>query len=111
MGFEAYIFRAVVVAYNSAGHTMVQPFVQQVQDMTSAFKPEPWSLAPKEKADWEFSISGVEYQHVGQLTTHPVYHDKCHAEGPGLHAYSNDRRGSHSYSVQTGRERVYQCLS
>ena len=66
---------------------MVKPFVQQVTDVTSAFKPE--SLVPEEDADLEFISSETELtqtcQQLGQLAARPVCHAKCHVEGPGLH--------------------------
>jgi tripartite motif-containing protein 2/3/tripartite motif-containing protein 71 len=65
---------------------MVKPFVQQVKDVTSTFKPE--SLAPEEDADLEFISSETELtrtcQQYGQITAYHVCHTKCHAEGPGL---------------------------
>ena len=64
---------------------MTQWFVQQIQDVVSAFKPE--SLAPEEQADLEF-LSHQEIMQAcntyGQVDTHPVCHVKCHTEGPGL---------------------------
>ena len=66
---------------------MVKPFLQQVKDMKSTFKPE--SLVPEEQVDLEFISSATELTQTchrfGQITTHPVCHTKCHAEGPGLH--------------------------
>ena len=67
---------------------MVKLFVQQVQDVTSTFKPE--SLVPGEEANLEFSSSQTvdlihTCQHFGQLTADAVCHAKCHAEGTGLH--------------------------
>ena len=65
---------------------MVKPFVQQVKDVTSTFKPE--SLAPEEDADLVFIGSETELtrtcQQYGQITACHVCHTKCHAEGPGL---------------------------
>jgi hypothetical protein len=65
---------------------MVKPFLQQVQDVTSTFKPE--CLVPKEDADLEFISSETELtrtcQQYGQITAYHVCHTKCHAEGPGL---------------------------
>ena len=65
---------------------MIKPFVQQVQDIVSTFKPE--SLAPEEQADFEFFSSQDEMMQAcntfGQVVAHPVCHAKCHAEGPGL---------------------------
>ena len=65
---------------------MVEPFVQQVQDVMSAFKPE--SLVPEEDADLEFISSETELtqtcQQYGQITACHVCHAKCHAEGPAL---------------------------
>ena len=65
---------------------MVKPFVQQVKDVTSTFKPE--FLAPEEDADLVFISSETELtracQQYGQITACHVCHAKCHAEGPGL---------------------------
>ena len=65
---------------------MTKPFVEQVQDVVSTFKPE--SLAPEEQADLEFFSSQDEMMQAcntfGQVVAHPVCHAKCHAEGPGL---------------------------
>ena len=66
---------------------MRKSFVQQVQDVTSSFKPE--SLVPEEEADLEFVSDQNEItqicQQFGQLIANPVCHAKCHAEGTGLH--------------------------
>ena len=66
---------------------MTKPFVQQVQDVTSAFKPQ--CLVPEEQADMEFTNSQTELtrtcQQFGQLAANPVCHAKCRAEGTGLH--------------------------
>ncbi|CAI8051308.1 E3 ubiquitin-protein ligase TRIM71 [Geodia barretti] len=63
---------------------MAKPFVQQVQDVTSSFKPE--SLEPEEQADLEFNCSQNELlqmcQQYGQVIANPVA--KCSAEGDGL---------------------------
>ena len=66
---------------------MTKPFVQQVQDVVSAFKSE--SLAPEEQADLKFLSERNEMMQAcntfGQVVIHPACHAKCHAEGPGLH--------------------------
>ena len=63
---------------------MANPFVQQVQDITSAIKPE--SLEPEEQADLEFNCSQNELlqmcQQYGQVIANPIA--KCSAEGDGL---------------------------
>ena len=89
---------------------MVKPFVQQVQDVTSAFKPE--SLFPEEEADLEFRTSETELtqtcQRFGDITACTVCHAKCHAEGPGLHAAMVGETTATVYIIdQEGRE--YQC--
>ena len=65
---------------------MTKPLVQQVQDVTSAFKPQ--CLVPEEQADMEFTNSQTELtqtcQQFGQLAANPVCHAKCCAEGTGL---------------------------
>ena len=65
---------------------MTKPFVQQVQDVTSAFEPQ--CLVPEEQADLEFTNSQTELtrtcQQFGQLAANPVCHAKCRAEGTGL---------------------------
>ena len=65
---------------------MTKPFVQQVQDVTSAFEPQ--CLVPEEQADLEFTNSQTELtqtcQQFGQITANPVCHAKCRAEGTGL---------------------------
>ena len=65
---------------------MTKPFVQQVQDVTSAFEPQ--CLVPEEQADLEFTNSQTELtrtcQQFGQLAANPVCHGKCRAEGTGL---------------------------
>ena len=66
---------------------MRKSFVQQVQDVTSSFKPE--SLVPEEQADLEFVSDQNEMtqicQQFGQLIAIHVCHAKCYAEGTGLH--------------------------
>ena len=65
---------------------MGKPFVQQVQDVTSSFKPK--SLEPEEEADMVFVSNQNELSRVcqqfGQVIANPVCHDKCSAEGDGL---------------------------
>ena len=62
---------------------MTAKFVQQVQDVTSAFEPK--CLVPEEAADLEFSSRETEMTKIchqfGQVSAHLV----CHAEGTGLH--------------------------
>ena len=66
---------------------MTAPFVQQVQDVTSAFEPK--CLVPEEQADMNFSSKQIEMTRIcqlfGQVDAHPVCHAQCHAEGTGLH--------------------------
>ena len=63
---------------------MANPFVQQVQDVTSSLKPE--SLQQEEQADLEFNCSQNELlqmcQQYGQVIANTV--GKCSAEGDGL---------------------------
>ena len=63
-----------------------KPFVQQVQEMTSSFKPE--SLKPGEEADLEIMSSQDElkqvFQEFGKVIANPVWHAKCSAEGDGV---------------------------
>ena len=65
---------------------MGKPFVQQVQDVTSSFKPK--SLEPEEAANLEFVSNQNELsrmcQQFGQVIANPVCHEKCNAEGDGL---------------------------
>ena len=65
---------------------MRKPFVQQVQDVTSSFKPE--SLEPEEAANLVFVSNQNELsqmcQQFGQVIASPVCHEKCSAEGDGL---------------------------
>ena len=67
---------------------MAEPFLQHVQDVTSAFKPE--CLEPEEQADLEFLSNHKELtqtcQQFGQVVANPVCHVKCRAEGAGVHA-------------------------
>ena len=89
---------------------MVKSFVQQVQDVTSAFKPE--SLFLEEKADLEFSISEAQLiqtcRHFGQLTTHPVHHSECHAEGTGLRVAMVGETATATVYVVDRKGREYQ---
>ena len=66
---------------------MTASFVQQVQDVTSAFEPK--CLVPEEAADLVFISRETEMTRIcqmfGQVDAHPVCHAQCHAEGTGLH--------------------------
>ena len=66
---------------------MAEPFLQHIQDVTSAFKPE--CLVPEEQADLEFHDNHKELtqtcQQFGQVVANPVCHAKCRAEGAGVH--------------------------
>ena len=66
---------------------MAEPFLQHVQDVTSALKPE--CLVPEEQADLEFYDNHTELtqtcQQFGELVANPVCHAKCRAEGAGVH--------------------------
>ena len=59
---------------------MRKSFVQQVQDVTSSFKPE--FLEPEEVADLVFLSNRIEQ--FGQVIASPVCREKCSAEGDGL---------------------------
>ena len=65
---------------------MGKPFVEQVQDVVTSFKPE--SLKPEEQANLLFLSNQNELSRVcqqfGQVITSPVCHKKCNAQGDGL---------------------------
>ena len=87
---------------------MGKPFVQQVQDVTSSFKPE--SLEPEEEANLEFlsnqNVLRQMCQQFGQVIANPVYHAKCSAEGDGLKLAVVGETASATVKVvdQKGRE-------
>ena len=87
---------------------MTKPFVQQVQDVTSAFEPQ--CLVLEEQADMEFTNSQTELAQtclrLGQIAVNPVCPAKCCAEGPGLHvAVVGETATATVYVVdQKGRE-------
>ena len=89
---------------------MRKSFVQQVQDVTSSFKPE--SLVPKEEADLEFVSDQNEMtqicQQFGQLISNPVCHAKCHAEGTGLHVAIVGETATATVHVVDQKGRQYQ---
>ena len=91
---------------------MRKSFVQQVQDVTSSFKPE--SLVPEEQADLEFVSDQNEMtqicQQFGQLIANPVCHAKCHAEGTGLHVAIVGETATATVHVVDQRGREYQHL-
>ena len=66
---------------------MAETFLQHIQDVMSAFKPE--CLVPEEQADLEFYDNHKELaqtcQQFGKLVANPVCHAKCRAEGVGVH--------------------------
>ena len=84
-------------------------FVQQVQDVTSSFKPE--SLVPEEQADLEFVSDQNEMtqicQQFGQLIN-PVCHAKCHAEGTRLHVAMVGETATATVHVVDQKGREYQ---
>ena len=88
---------------------MRKSFVQQVQDVTSSFKPE--SLVPEEQADLEFVSDQNEMtqicQQFGQLIN-PVCHAKCHAEGTGLHVAIVGETATATVHVVDQKGREYQ---
>ena len=88
---------------------MRKSFVQQVQDVTSSFKPE--SLVPEEEADLEFVSDQNEMtqicQQFGQLIN-PVCHAKCHAEGTGLHVAIVGETATVTVHVVDQKGREYQ---
>ena len=83
---------------------MRKSFVQQVQDVTSSFKPE--SLVPEEEADLEFVSDQNEMtqicQQFGQLIA------KCHAEGTGLHVAIVGETATATVHVVDQKGRQYQ---
>ena len=89
---------------------MRKSFVQQVQDVTSSFKPE--SLVPEEEADLEFVSDQNEKtqicQQFGQLIANPVCHAKCHAEGTGLHVTIIGETATATVHVVDQKGREYQ---
>ena len=93
--------------------TTVKPFLQQVQDVTSANAFKSVFLVPEEQANIGFSSSDTELtrtcQQFGQITAHSVCHAKCHAEGIGLHvAMVGETATARVYIVdQKGKE--YHC--
>ena len=90
---------------------MRKSFVQQVQDVTTSFKPE--SLVPEEEADLEFVSDQNEItqicQQFGQLIANPVCHAKCHAEGTGLHVAIVGETVTATVHVVDQKGREYQC--
>ena len=89
---------------------MRKSFVQQVQDVTSSFKPE--CLVPEEQADLEFVSDQNEMtqicQQFGQLIDNPVCHAKCHAEGTGLHVAMVGETATATVHVVDQKGREYQ---
>ena len=89
---------------------MVKPFVQQVQDVTSAFKPE--SLAPEEKSNLEFNTSETDLaqncRQFGQLTAFSACSTKCCAEGTGLHVAVVGEVATATLYIVDQEERKYQ---
>ena len=86
---------------------MRKSFVQQVQDVTSSFKPD--SLVPGEEADLEFVSDQNEMtQQFGQLIANPVCHAKCHAEGTGLHVAMVGETATATVHVVDQKGREYQ---
>ena len=89
---------------------MRKSFVQQVQDVTSSFKPE--YLVPEEQADLEFVSDQNEMtqicQQFGQLIDNPVCHAKCHAEGTGLHVAMVGETATATVHVVDQKGREYQ---
>ena len=88
---------------------MRKSFVQQVQDVTSSFKPE--SLVPEEEADLEFVSDQNEMtqicQQFGQLIN-PLCHAKCHAKGTGLHVAMVGKTATATVNVVDQKGRQYQ---
>ena len=89
---------------------MRKSFVQQVQDVTSSFKPE--SLVPEEEADLEFVSDQIEMtqicQQFGQLISNSICHAKCHAEGTGLHVAMVGETATATVHVVDQKGRQYQ---
>ena len=89
---------------------MRKSFVQQVQDVTSSFKPE--SLVPEEQAYLEFVSDQNEMtqicQQFGQLIAIHVCHAKCYAEGTGLHVAMVGETATATVHVVDQKGREYQ---
>ena len=89
---------------------MRKSFVQQVQDVTTSFKPE--SLVPEEEADLEFVSDQNEMtqicQQFGQVIVSHVCHAKCHAEGTGLHVAMVGETATATVHVVDQKGREYQ---
>ena len=90
---------------------MTKPFVQQVNDVTSAFNPK--SLAPEEEPDLEFFSNQNEMTQAchqfGQVFTHPVCHAKCKSEGTGLVIAMVGEIATATVCVVDKKGREYQC--
>ena len=85
-------------------------FVQQVQDVTSSFKPE--SLVHEEQADLEFVSDQNEMtqicQQFGSIYIPNICHAKCHAEGTGLHVAIVGETATATVNVVDQKGREYQ---
>ena len=89
---------------------MRKSFVQQVQDVTSSFKPE--SLVHEEQADLEFVSDQNEMtqicQQFGSIYIPNICHAKCHAEGTGLHVAIVGETATATVNVVDQKGREYQ---
>ena len=89
---------------------MRKSFVQQVQDVTSSFKPE--SLVHEEQADLEFVSDQNEMtqicQQFGSIYIPNICHAKCHAEGTGLHVAIVGETATATVHVVDQKGREYQ---
>ena len=90
---------------------MGKSFVQQVQDVTSSFKPE--SLEPEEEANLEFLSNQKELsrmcQQFGQVIANPVCHAKCSADGDGLKLAVVGETAIATVKVVDQKGREYRC--
>ena len=88
---------------------MAETFLQHIQDVMSAFKPE--CLVPEEQADLEFYDNHKELaqtcQQFGKLVANPVCHAKCHAEGVGVHVAVVGETATATLHVEGQKGREY----
>ncbi|CAI8021132.1 E3 ubiquitin-protein ligase TRIM71 [Geodia barretti] len=84
---------------------MAKPFVQQVQDVTSSFKPE--SLEPEEQANLEFNCSQNELLQMCQQYGQVIANTVCHAKGDGLKLAVVGERTTATVEVVNWKGRKY----
>ena len=89
---------------------MRKSFVEQVQDVTSLFKPE--SLVLQEQADLEFVSDENKMtqicQQFGEIDVSRICHAKCHAKCTGLHLAKVGETASAMVHVVDQKGRQYQ---